>query len=83
MSASRRIADACTDIAVGRTSEMLRSVLTPIDAQANEAVLHRAVLIGSGPLSRITGAGRAIVIDGARSAPMLETPNAVAEQRKT
>jgi len=59
---------------------MLRSVLTPIDAQANEAVLHRAVLIGSGSLNRKSRAQEeAIVIDGARSAPMLETPNAVAE----
>jgi hypothetical protein len=82
--ASRRIADSRTEIAVRRTSEILRSVLTPIDAQANEAVLHRAVLIGSGPLDRKSRAqGEAIVIDGAWSAPMLETPNAVAEHLRT
>lgn len=78
--ACERIADPRTANAIARTPEMLRSVLTPIDAKADAIVVRREVLFGNGPVDRKAHQrSPGIVVDGARSASMLETPTAVAE----
>ena len=77
--ARSRIADPRMEFISARTGEMVREVLTPIDQRVNEAVLHRLVLFGNGPMDRkMRARWKGQLIEGAWSAPMLEVPQAVA-----
>jgi hypothetical protein len=68
------------DFVVDRTAATLREVLTPIDARTNDAASRRMTLLGEGPMDRKVGARMAAaVVPGAWAAPMLESPQVVAD----
>ncbi len=76
--AQARIADPRMDAVTDRTAETLRSVLTPTDVKVSDAA--SMVLFGNGPVDRkarrrLTGT----VVEGAWSAPMIDTPEVVAQ----
>jgi hypothetical protein len=78
--ATARIADPRMDRMADRTVEVVRAMLTPIDTSTNEAVHRRLVLLGNGPIDRkLRARGSGTVLEGAWAAPMLETPQAVAD----
>lgn len=75
-----RIADARMTAIVDRTAEMLHDLLTPLDARTSDAVSRRMVLLGEGPVDRrVLAREGGTVLSGAWSAPMLESPEAVAD----
>lgn len=77
--AARRIADPLTARAVERTHEVVRLALEPVDAEDFDSLMHVAVILGTGPMERWRQEnGTATIVEGARSAPMLDAPRVVA-----
>lgn len=78
--AQARIADPRMNGIVDRTADALHAVLTPIDTGANQAVRHRAVLLGNGLFDRKARAlGHGTIVHGATSAAMIEAAHVVAQ----